>query len=57
MIKRDFWENIASVWSKKEKIEIPEIIEGPDVPEDFVNLEEVEDWDNLLRDLLNPDLG
>lgn len=55
MIKREFWENIASVWGKKEEIEIPDIIDGPDVPDDFIDLDEVEDWDDLLKDLLSPD--
>lgn len=55
MIKREFWKNIASVWGKKEEIEIPDIIDGPDVPDDFIDLDEVEDWDDLLKDLLSPD--
>lgn len=55
MIKREFWENIASVWGKKEEIEIPDLIDGPDVPDDFIDLNEVEDWDDLLKDLLSPD--
>lgn len=55
MIKREFWENIASVWGKKEEIEIPDILDGPDVPDDFIDLDEVEDWDDLLKDLLSPD--
>lgn len=55
MIKREFWENIASIWGKKEEIEIPDLIDGPDVPDDFIDLNEVEDWDDLLKDLLSPD--
>lgn len=55
MIKREFWENIASIWGKKEEIEIPDLIDGPDVPDDFIDLNEVEDWDELLKDLLSPD--
>lgn len=55
MIKREFWENIASVWGRKEEIEIPDLIDGPDVPDDFIDLNEVEDWDDLLKDLLSPD--
>lgn len=55
MIKREFWENIASVWGKKEEVEIPDLIDGPDVPDDFIDLNEVEDWDDLLKDLLSPD--
>ncbi len=52
MIKREFWENVAEVWAKKEEIAIPDIAIGPDVPDDFVNLDDVEDWDALLKDLL-----
>lgn len=55
MIKREFWEKVASVWNKKEEIKIPEILDSPDVPDDFLDLNEVEDWDDLLKDLLNPD--
>ena len=55
MIKREFWEKVAEVWAKKEEINIPDIIDGPDVPEDFIDLNEVEDWDSLLKDLLSPD--
>lgn len=55
MIKREFWEKIAEVWAKKEEIEIPDITDGPDVPDDFIDLNEVEDWDSLLKDLLSPD--
>lgn len=55
MIKREFWEKIAEVWAKKEDIEIPDIKDGPDVPDEFIDLNEVEDWDALLKDLLSPD--
>lgn len=55
MIKREFWEKVAKVWARKEEIEIPDIIDGPDVPDDFIDLNEVEDWDSLLKDLLSPD--
>lgn len=57
MIKREFWEKIAKVWAKKEEIEIPDICPGPDVPDDFISLDEVDDWDDLLKDLLGPDSG
>ena len=50
MIKREFWEKIAEVWAKKEEIE-----DGPDVPDEFIDLNEVEDWDALLKDILSPD--
>ena len=55
MIKREFWEKVAEVWAKKEEIEIPDITEGPDVPDDFIDLDEVEDLDSFLKDLLSPD--
>lgn len=55
MIKREFWEKIAEVWAKKEEIEIPDIGTGPDVPDDFIDLDSVEDWNDLLKDLLSPD--
>lgn len=55
MIKREFWEKIAEVWAKKEEIEIPDIKDGPDVPDEFIDLNEVEDWDALLKDILSPD--
>lgn len=56
MIKREFWENIASVWGKKEKIEFEGFIdELPIDEEDLIDLNEVEDWDDLLKDLLSPD--
>lgn len=55
MIKREFWEKISEVWAKKEDIEIPDIKDGPDVPDEFIDLNEVEDWDALLKDILSPD--
>ena len=55
MIKREFWGKIAEVWAKKEEIEIPDIKDGPDVPDEFIDLNEVEDWDALLKDILSPD--
>ena len=55
MIKREFWEKVAEVWAKKEEIEIPDITDGPDVPDDFIDLNEVEDWDALMKDLLGSD--
>ena len=53
MIKREFWEKVSEVWVKEEKIVIPDIIDGPDVPDDLIDLNEVEDWDALLEDLLS----
>lgn len=55
MIKRDFWEHVAGVWAKNEKIEIPEIQEGPDVPDDMFELDKIDNWDDLLKDLLGSD--
>lgn len=57
MINREFWEKVAEVWAKKEKIEIPDISTGPDVPDDMIDLDSVDDWDDLLKDLLSPDSG
>lgn len=55
MIKRDFWEHVAGVWAKNEKIEIPEIQEGPDVPDDMFELDKIDNWDDILKDLLGSD--
>lgn len=55
MINREFWEKVASVWSEKEEIKIPDIIEGPDVPEEQIDLDDVEDWDALLKDFFEMD--
>lgn len=55
MIKKEFWEKIAEVWAKKEEIDIPPIDIGIDVPDDFIDLDEVEDWDALMKDLLGSD--
>lgn len=55
MIKKEFWEKVAEVWTKKEEIDIPPIDIGIDVPDDFIDLDEVEDWDALMKDLLGSD--
>ncbi len=55
MIKKEFWEKVAEVWAKKEEIDIPPIDIGIDVPDDFIDLDEVEDWDALMKDLLGSD--
>lgn len=51
MIKQEFWEMIANVWVRKENIEIPEILDIPDVQDDYIDLNEEEDWDELLKTL------
>ena len=55
MIKKEFWEKVAEVWTKKEEIDIPPIDIGIDVPDDFIDLDEVEDWEALMKDLLGSD--
>lgn len=58
MIKRNFWENIADVWARKEEIEIPDIDVGegppPDDPEkDYIDFDDIDDIDGFLKDILN----
>ena len=54
MIKRNFWENIADVWARKEEIEIPDIDVGevppPDDPEkDYIDFDDIDDIDDFLK--------
>ena len=58
MIKRNFWENIADVWARKEEIESPDIDVGegppPDDPEkDYIDFDDIDDIDDFLKDILN----
>ena len=58
MIKRDFWENIAEVWARKEQIEIPDIDIGEDLPpddpeEEYINFDEADDIDDFFKDILS----
>lgn len=56
MIKRSFWEKVASLWCKEEEIMIPIITDDPLVPEDIIELDELEDWDSLLKDIMGSDI-
>lgn len=58
MIKKNFWENIADVWARKEKIEIPDIdlADGPppdDPEEDYIDFDDIDDIDDFFKDILN----
>lgn len=53
MIKREFWEQVASVWIRQEEIELPDIDLDTEVPEESVNMEDVENWDIFLEDLFS----
>ena len=58
MIKKNFWENIADVQARKEKIEIPDIDLGdgppPYDPEgDYIDFDDIDDIDDFLKDILN----
>jgi len=48
MIKRSFWEKVAEDWSRIDDVKIPEVNEGPDVPEDFLGEDDIGDLDDLL---------
>lgn len=56
MINRDFFEQVAASWSKKAEIIIPDISDEPDIPNDFLNLDEVEDWDAICQDIFSNDI-
>ena len=47
MIKEEFWEKVADVWSKKEVIEIPPVeeISIPDELDDDEEEIDFDDWD------------
>lgn len=58
MIKKDFWENIAEIWAKKETIDIPPIDIGTDLPPDDLNddeidFDDIDDIDEFFKDMLN----
>lgn len=55
MIKREFWEKIAGVWSQRDEIKIPDSTNKRGVSEEQIDLDEVEDWDALLKEFLSPD--
>lgn len=57
MIKKEFWEKVADVWSKKEVIEIPPV-EDINIPDELDDEEEIDfdDWDeadDFFDDILN----
>lgn len=58
MIKEEFWEKVADVWSKKEVIEIPPVEEIgiPDELDDDEEEIDFDDWDeadDFFDDILN----
>mgnify|MGYP001629779718 FL=1 len=58
MIKEEFWEKVADVWSKKEVIEIPPVeeINIPDELDDDEEEIDFDDWDeadDFFDDILN----
>ena len=58
MIKEEFWEKVADVWSKKEVIEIPPVeeINIPDELDDDEEEMDFDDWDEVddfFDDILN----
>lgn len=53
MIKREFWEQVASIWIRQKEIELPDIDLDTEVSKEAVNMAEVEDWESLLEDLLS----
>lgn len=53
MIKREFWEQVASAWIRQEEIELPDIDLDTEVPGEAVNMEEVENWEIFLEELLS----
>lgn len=58
MIKEEFWEKVADVWSKKEVIEIPPVeeISIPDELDDDEEEIDFDDWDeadDFFEDILN----
>lgn len=57
MINRTFWEEVAEVWAKKDEIDIPNIGEIIDVPDDVIDLDAMENWDDVLQDIFGSDSG
>ena len=51
MVKRSFWESIAEVWSRKEKIVVPSVDDVPDIPEEDLFFDDNLDMDDLLGDI------
>ena len=57
MINREFWEEIAEIWTRKENIDIPDIGDIIDVPEDVLDLDNIENWEDMLGDIFESDSG
>ena len=57
MINREFWEEIAEIWTRKENIHIPDIGDIIDVPEDVLDLDNIENWEDMLGDIFESDSG
>ena len=57
MINREFWEEIAEIWTRKENIDIPDIGDIIDVPEDVLDLDNIENWEDMLGDFFESDSG
>lgn len=55
MINREFWEEIAEIWARKGSIITPPIGVIIDVPDDVLDLDEVENWDDMLQDIFGAD--
>jgi len=56
MIKKVFWEAVAENWSKKETIEIPDVLAGDVIPDDFfADSDESAELDDWMKELLNPE--
>jgi hypothetical protein len=57
MINREFWEEIAEIWTRKVNIDIPDIGDIIDVPEDVLDLDNIENWEDMLGDIFESDSG
>ena len=57
MINREFWEEIAEIWTRKENIDIPDIGDIIDVPDDVLDLDNIENWEDMLGDIFESDSG
>lgn len=57
MINREFWKEIAEIWARKENIDIPDIDDIIDVPDDVIDLNTMENWEDMLQDIFGSDSG
>ena len=55
MINREFWEEIAEIWGRKENIDIPDIGDIIEVPDDVIDLDAMENWEDMLQDIFGSD--